>query len=237
MPPFSGCAFRPSPARPLRHQPSPIAGLPRPDQRTGMSTWASRAICGPAWPSTIRRRTSGSGSWCSSPAPTASPRPMPCSWNGTPCSSSARWAASGMRTAPVAPGPKRPLLLKPTAWRSSRRGGAGRFGGSPGECAIDSGNQRRPGTRGSPDRRQGDGGFRSRNHHLPAGSPLPQSQQRGLGSAGPHRQWLAGMEERPGPHPEPGQTGIECRYIPRKGHGCHHQAFSQQSQPGGAHPS
>jgi len=32
------------------------------DDRRAMS--ASPAICGPAWPSTIRRRTSGSGLWC-----------------------------------------------------------------------------------------------------------------------------------------------------------------------------
>jgi len=35
-----------------------------------------------------------------------------------------------------------------------------------------------------------------------------------LGSAGQHRQWLAGMEERPGTHPQPGQTGIGSTYIP-----------------------
>ena len=43
------------------------------------------------------------------------------------------------------------------------------------------------------------------------GISLPHPQQRGFSPAGPHRQWLAGMEKRPGTHPEPGETGMSSR--------------------------
>ena len=43
------------------------------------------------------------------------------------------------------------------------------------------------------------------------GISLPHPQQRGIGPAGLQRQWLAGMEKRPGPHPEPGEAGMSSR--------------------------
>ncbi|MDH4406652.1 MAG: GIY-YIG nuclease family protein [Cyanobium sp. D14.bin.5] len=66
-----------------------------------------------------------------------------------------------------------------------------------------------PSIQGTNDGRS-DGGVRSRNHHLPARSSLPQPQQRSFSVVGAHCQWLAGMEEHPRAHPQPGEAGISA---------------------------